>query len=611
MAMGISIHIGLNRIDTDVYGAGNDLSGCINDARDMQSLAVAQGFQTQLMTDEGATAATVISAISGAAQSLRSGDILFLTYSGHGSNVTDTSGDETDGLDETWCLYDRMLIDDELYQLWGQFQAGVRIIMLSDSCHSGTVARMIRARQLTQELAKSPVDTSMRSLKRLEAKKRVISMTKKRALAYDTKGPPPTSSTGTAVTIVNTNLPSVSRDPKFRFLNPSASDKAYGRSKELYDTLQRLIGRKVRDTVDCSVILISGCQDNQLSADGDNNGRFTEALLNVWNNGSFTGDYRALHQAIVDLMPMEQTPNFFCVGAQNLIFERQKPFTITTNASNEPVTSALWVTGPATMSRQDGPPSFEVNPGPNSYYIFEITTDASLFDTGNASDRRNDDNFYGSWSDTAHHTERTYTLPQYAWDRLKGAARLYYRIGSTAASDGWLDYMVSTPDQQYDNAPSIALEGAGANDNSGDNDQPTSPTSSGPSIYGPDDIAASDAAPSFDIDTAGAPYFIVEVATDASLFSAGDGPEDQFYATWQDQPLLTGSSYTLCDEAWQRLNQAENLYYRVGTTTSETGWENYMVSTDGPDWQNAPSIRIEVGRSLARRDSGSKRAVAY
>ncbi|MEI3854772.1 MULTISPECIES: hypothetical protein [unclassified Ensifer] len=102
-----------------------------------------------------------------------------------------------------------------------------------------------------------------------------------------------------------------------------------------------------------------------------------------------------------------------------------------------------------------------------------------------------------------------------------------------------------------------------------------------------------------------------EVATDASLFSEGDGPEDEFYATWQDQPLLTGSSYTLSYEAWQRLNYAENLYYRVGTTISETGWENYMVSTDGSDWPTAPSIRIEVGRSLAQRRSASKGAMAY
>ena len=51
------------------------------------------------------------------------------------------SGDEADKQDETWCLYDGQLIDDELYFELSRFKAGVRILVLSDSCHSGTVTR--------------------------------------------------------------------------------------------------------------------------------------------------------------------------------------------------------------------------------------------------------------------------------------------------------------------------------------------------------------------------------------------------------------------------------------------------------------------------------------
>ncbi len=46
-------------------------------------------------------------------------------------------------MDETWVCYDRQLVDDELYELWGKFKSGVRILALSDSCHSGTVTRKI------------------------------------------------------------------------------------------------------------------------------------------------------------------------------------------------------------------------------------------------------------------------------------------------------------------------------------------------------------------------------------------------------------------------------------------------------------------------------------
>ena len=72
---------------------------------------------------------------------LVSGDILLLTYSGHGGQIPDVTGEETDKLDETWCLYDGQLIDDEMYLELSRFAAGVRVLVFSDSCHSGTVVR--------------------------------------------------------------------------------------------------------------------------------------------------------------------------------------------------------------------------------------------------------------------------------------------------------------------------------------------------------------------------------------------------------------------------------------------------------------------------------------
>ena len=76
-----------------------------------------------------------------AARKLKAGDLFFLSYSGHGGQVPDVSGDEPDKQDETWCLHDGQLIDDELYLELSRFQKGVRILVLSDSCHSGTVTR--------------------------------------------------------------------------------------------------------------------------------------------------------------------------------------------------------------------------------------------------------------------------------------------------------------------------------------------------------------------------------------------------------------------------------------------------------------------------------------
>jgi hypothetical protein len=80
--------------------------------------------------------------------------------------------------------------------------------------------------------------------------------------------------------------------------------------------------------VRASTILISGCQDNQLSQDGDFNGLFTASLLRVWNEGHFRGDYRAFHRSIRRSMPPDQTPNFFTTGASNRVFENQTPFAV-------------------------------------------------------------------------------------------------------------------------------------------------------------------------------------------------------------------------------------------------------------------------------------------
>jgi hypothetical protein len=81
-----------------------------------------------------------------------------------------------------------------------------------------------------------------------------------------------------------------------------------------------------RAAVRASVILLSGCQDNQLSGDGAGNGLFTSKLLEVWNRGSFSGSYGDFISAIKKRMPFSQTPNLYRTGASSSVFESQKPF---------------------------------------------------------------------------------------------------------------------------------------------------------------------------------------------------------------------------------------------------------------------------------------------
>lgn len=274
MATGISIHIGLNRVDPSHYqGWDGGLTGCENDARAMEAIASAQQFEASLLLNEKATANSVKGAIAEAAGKLKSGDILLLTYAGHGGQVPDPTEEEEDHYDETWVLYDRQLIDDELYALWGRFEEGVRIFVLSDSCHSGSVAR---------DMLESPLFA----------------------------GQP------------------AANQPRPRAMPVPTRDRTYEANKVLYDQLEAENPQGDRVGIGASVILISGCQDNQVSLDGDQNGLFTGALLKVWNDGKFKGSLRTFHKKILDKIEFFQSPNYFKVGRDNPVFERERPFTI-------------------------------------------------------------------------------------------------------------------------------------------------------------------------------------------------------------------------------------------------------------------------------------------
>ncbi|MEA2884352.1 MAG: metacaspase [Bradyrhizobium sp.] len=272
MAKGMALHIGLNSVDANHYqGWSGPLNACEADANDMADLARTQGFAVSKLLTKKATRDAVLKGIADAAKTLKSGDIFFLTYSGHGGQTPDLNGDEPDDKDETWCLYDGQLIDDELYSSWGAFAAGVRVFLLSDSCHSGSVSK---------------------------------------AMHYAIK-------------------PHSGSAPVYRVMPDEVALRVYQNNKQFYDPiLKRRDLANALGAVKASVLLISGCQDNQLSQDGTFNGLFTGNLKKVWNGGTFTGSYRRFHTAIGAKMPPDQTPKLSMVGANNAAFIAQKPFMI-------------------------------------------------------------------------------------------------------------------------------------------------------------------------------------------------------------------------------------------------------------------------------------------
>ncbi len=280
MARGISLHIGLNKVDPTHYdGWDGALNACELDANDMRQIADDRGFESSILLTAEATADAVVGAIERAARELAPGDLFLLTYSGHGGQVPDRNDEgEEDRSDETWLAHDRQIVDDELYASWAKFQPGVRILVLSDSCHSGTVTRRIEADVPDQ---------------------------------------------------VSTREAAAAQSPRFRALPRDVMIATYRAHADLYDGIQEGVPTAERADVDATVLLISGCRDDQLSLDGFSNGLFTENLLAVWENGTWAGGgHPQFHEAIRSRMPDRQQPNYTQVGSPNPDFEQQTPFTI-------------------------------------------------------------------------------------------------------------------------------------------------------------------------------------------------------------------------------------------------------------------------------------------
>jgi len=126
-------------------GTNNDLAGCVNDANDWAKEFAGRGFVLKKLFDQQATGKAMRLAIQTTVAGAKAGDSVVVQYSGHGSFVPDEDGDEPDGTDECLCPHDVStngpITDDEMFDLYSARQHGVKLLMISDSCHSGTVAR--------------------------------------------------------------------------------------------------------------------------------------------------------------------------------------------------------------------------------------------------------------------------------------------------------------------------------------------------------------------------------------------------------------------------------------------------------------------------------------
>ena len=166
--------IGINYVGHNV----GVLSGCHNDVHMMKQFIVSQGFDDspdnmKILMDDGAntmpTRQNIENAMRWLVSGARAGDSFFVHYSGHGSQVKDTSGDEASGMDQTMVPVDYQqagqIIDDWIFEaLVLPLPRGVTMFCVMDCCHSGSIMDLPYEIVITPELAAASSQTQLEAM---------------------------------------------------------------------------------------------------------------------------------------------------------------------------------------------------------------------------------------------------------------------------------------------------------------------------------------------------------------------------------------------------------------------------------------------------------------
>ncbi len=247
-------------IGIDAY-TRKPLGGCVADMQAWARAMQARGAVVRALPDGDATKQAIVQAWREVADLTRPGDTFVVQFAGHGTQVPDQGignpggGDET--YDSAWVPIDgedgELLVDDEIGALIDAVPQGVRVVLFTDCCHSGTSTR-------ARALVASP-GTKVRFLPLLDDGVVIEKYLRKRA-AWAQR------------------------------LAPRA-----GRTRNA-------LGREIH---------FAACQDHQLASERDGHGDFTRAAMQVFDGlGSATPTCQAFHDAVKRQFVGrgDQQPNF-------------------------------------------------------------------------------------------------------------------------------------------------------------------------------------------------------------------------------------------------------------------------------------------------------------
>ena len=113
-----------------------------------------------------------------------------------------------------------------------------------------------------------------------------------------------------------------------------------------------------------------------------------------------------------------------------------------------------------------------------------------------------------------------------------------------------------------------------------------------PQITGPGSWPAGGPSPTFTIDSAGRPLFLVELAAARQLMTSVTDrtPENYFYGGDAEGDFATGTQWTVPSDVWARMAGAGALFYRVVVVDQRAG--DTAMSIEDDELDALPSLRV-------------------
>lgn len=199
----ILVGVGAYPKNDSIKGKWKDLSS-MNDLKIIENMLLDQKFEASnivVVKNEKATVENILKEFDKLIEKLQPGDIVFFHYSGHGQQISDIDptkhkqysklkyikADEDDGYDEALALYNapvnyfsgydfsEHLIDDQIEHYQNKIQEKIgkngHLIMIFDSCHSGSITRGVDDAQIYRSESKKCLDPSVEVVKQAKISK--------------------------------------------------------------------------------------------------------------------------------------------------------------------------------------------------------------------------------------------------------------------------------------------------------------------------------------------------------------------------------------------------------------------------------------------------------